>query len=64
MADGAIRERSNGPAFPAPVKRRDMKAAKPARRFSRKPIARTVGSETGLFRQRGFRTARRAMVPE
>ncbi len=33
------------------MKRRNMKAAKPARRFCRKPIARTVGSETGLFRQ-------------
>ena len=38
--------------------RRNMNAAKPARQFSRKPIARTVGSETGLFRQQGFRTAR------
>ena len=31
-----------------------MKAAKPARRFSRKPITRTVGSETGLLGSKGF----------
>ena len=37
--------------FSRAVKRRNMKAAKPARRSCRKPMARTVGWETGLFKQ-------------
>ena len=43
-------ERSNGPVFPVPVKRRNLKAATLARHLCCKPIARTVGSEIRMKR--------------